>query len=175
MREARIKVYKYGELEESVKQKVLEKWQNINVDYGWWEFIYDDAERIGLSLGEFKLDRGAYCTGVWIEGAEEVAEKILQEHGKDSETYKDALAFQVRLEQAESIFENEDEYDPEYYEFEDSAEYAEICEEFLRTLLEDYRIILQKDYEYFTSEKAIVETIEANEYEFTEDGQIWRE
>jgi hypothetical protein len=43
---------------------------------------------------------------------------------------------------------------------------------FLRSLLEDYRIMLQKEYEYLTSEETIIETIEANEYEFTEKGEM---
>jgi len=33
--------------------------------------------------------------------------------------------------------------------------------------------MLQKEYEYETSEEAIVETIKANEYEFTEDGNLY--
>uniref|UniRef100_A0A6M3LE64 Uncharacterized protein n=1 Tax=viral metagenome TaxID=1070528 RepID=A0A6M3LE64_9ZZZZ len=172
MREATIKVYKYEELEESVKQKALEKLCDINVDYEWWEFIYDDAERIGLKIEEFELDRGAYCKGEWIEGAEESAEKILREHGEGCETYKDALRFRAELEQAEVLFKSRKDYDPEYEEFKESEEYEEVCEEFLRILLEDYRIILQKDYDWLTSEEAIVEMIEANEYEFTKDGKI---
>jgi predicted transcriptional regulator len=32
--------------------------------------------------------------------------------------------------------------------------------------------MLQKEYEYLTSEEAIIETIEANEYEFTEKGEM---
>ncbi len=46
-------------------------------------------------------------------------------------------------------------------------------DEFLKELLEDYRIILQKEYEYQTSEEAIIGTIEANEYEFTQDGKMF--
>jgi hypothetical protein len=43
-------------------------------------------------------------------------------------------------------------------------------DEFLKTLCEDYRIILSREYDYLTSEAAIIETIEANEYEFKADG-----
>jgi hypothetical protein len=42
---------------------------------------------------------------------------------------------------------------------------------FLDSLLEDYAIMLQKEYEYLQSEEAITETIVANEYEFTEEGK----
>ena len=49
----------------------------------------------------------------------------------------------------------------------------EMSEEFLKSLLEDYRIILENEYEYLTSKEAILETIEANDYEFTADGTIY--
>jgi len=32
--------------------------------------------------------------------------------------------------------------------------------------------MLQKEYEYQMSDEAIIETIEANEYEFTENGKL---
>ena len=32
---------------------------------------------------------------------------------------------------------------------------------------------LQKEYEYFTSEKSILETLQINEYQFTLDGEIF--
>ena len=61
----------------------------------------------------------------------------------------------------------------------DSDEFSEwenkmiiIEDEFLKSLLEDYSIILQKEYEYQTSEEAIIESIKANDYEFTEDGKL---
>ena len=177
MREETINVYRYDELSEEVKERVLERMSDVNVDYKWWEFVFEDAETIGLKLEAFDLGstyRGAYCDGTWIDDAEEAAEKILQEHGEECETYKDALDFQAELKQAMLIYERHEDYDPESMEFEDSAEYEDMCEEFLRTLLEDYRIILEKEYEYLTSEEAIVDTIEANEYEFTKDGEIWR-
>jgi hypothetical protein len=33
--------------------------------------------------------------------------------------------------------------------------------------------MLRQEYEYLTSEGAIIETIEANEYEFTEEGRMF--
>lgn len=47
----------------------------------------------------------------------------------------------------------------------------EIEDDFLKSLLNDYLKSLRDEYDYQTSEKAIIETIEANEYEFTEDGK----
>jgi hypothetical protein len=38
--------------------------------------------------------------------------------------------------------------------------------------LEDYSIILQKECDYLSSEESIIETIEANDYEFDIDGNL---
>ena len=173
MREETIKIYKFDELTEEVKEKVLEKYWDINLDYEWWQYAFEDARRIGLNIEEFDLNRGAYVKGKWLVDAEEAAEKILQEHGEDCETYQDTLNFQGELKQAHIVFENSEDYDPEYEEFEESDEYEEICEEFLRTICEDYRIILEKEYEWLTREEAVKETIEVNEWEFTEDGTLY--
>ena len=43
---------------------------------------------------------------------------------------------------------------------------------FVKELLNAYWKILYDDYEYLTSEEAIKETIEANEYDFDEDGNL---
>ena len=59
-----------------------------------------------------------------------------------------------------------------YAEYGDPEDLEDLNKEFLRSLCEDYRIILQKEYEYLTSEEAIIETIEVNEYEFTEEGEL---
>jgi hypothetical protein len=45
--------------------------------------------------------------------------------------------------------------------------------EFQRALGKEYLSILRREYEYQTSEEAIIETIEANDYDFTEDGRIF--
>jgi hypothetical protein len=46
----------------------------------------------------------------------------------------------------------------------------DIEDEFLKSLCEDYSIMLQNESEYLQSDAAIIEAINANEYEFLEDG-----
>ena len=55
------KVYKFEELTDEQKEKAIEKLYDINVNYDQWDFTYDDAERIGLKLEGFDIDRGSYC------------------------------------------------------------------------------------------------------------------
>lgn len=140
-------VYNFDELSEDAKQKALENLYDINVNYDWWEFIYEDAENIGLKITGFDLDRNKHATGRLIHELPEVCKAIMSEHGEITDTYQ--LAKKWR---------NKHGYDNE--------------EEFSKALLEEYANILQKDYEYLTSEEAIIEAIQANEYEFYEDGRM---
>ncbi len=158
-------VYKFEELSEKAQDNVLERLSDINVDYGWWESTFEDAKNIGLKLTEFELNRGSYCKGEFTQSAKDVAKAIIKEHGKDCETHKTAQAhLKAGGELEDEALKNDvplDEIDTD-----------EIDAEFLKSLLEDYRIILQHEYEYMPSKEAILETISANEYEFTEDGRI---
>jgi len=147
MRTETIKIYKFNELPEETKQKAIENLRYINVDYRWWDFIYDDAESIGLNITEFDEYR---IKGYIIESGEDTAINILREHGKETDTYNTAREFVTDLGVSD---EREDE--------------------FLYALLEDYRVMLNKEYEYLTSEEAIIETIKINDYEFTADGKIY--
>ena len=49
------------------------------------------------------------------------------------------------------------------------------CED-LGDIIDDFahwaRVLLRDEYEYLTSDDAVKETIEANEYEFTEGGKL---
>lgn len=177
------KVYRFEELSEEAQQKAMEKLADINVDCKWWDCVYDDAKTIGVKIEEFDLGRGGYCRGAFIRDELEVAEAILKEHGKDCETYKDAYEFVWTMAEAEDADYEEKRGDAAeagedfvWYaidEFDPDAECPEELEEFQRTIFEDYRIMLQQDYDYLTSAKAIKDTIDANGYEFTEDGRIY--
>ena len=49
---------------------------------------------------------------------------------------------------------------------------ADVADDFKKDLQAEYASILQREYEYLTSEEAIRNTIEANEYEFDIDGKL---
>lgn len=160
------KVYEFDELPADIQQKVLEDECYCNVEhFDWWESTYEDAKRIGLTITGFDLDRGSYCKGeLELDSAAECAETILKEHGKTCETYKTAQTFLKALEELTSTKENIEDVPEEDIE--------NLENEFIHDLLEDYRIILQHEYEYLTSKEAIIETIKANEGTFTAEGKM---
>lgn len=168
------KVYPFNELSDEAKEKAVAGLCDINLFYEWWESVYDDAALSAkLKLTEFELDRGAYCRGEFIDYAKDTADAIIENHGETCETYKTAERYAaecVALWQKYPEKLDEDGFDDN--EYDRDAEQEEIDAEFLKSILEDYRIILQKDYEYLAGEEAIIETIKVNEYEFTEDGEL---
>ncbi len=155
--------YKFNELNEKQKEKVLQNYYDINVDSDWWEPVYEGAKEIGLKITGFDLGSAQECDGKFITTALDCARAIVKEHGETCETYKTASAY---IKEIDALEIDDDS------NFIDEEKADDITTEFLHSLLEDYRIMLEKEYEYLTGKEAIIETIEANDYDFTDDGRI---
>lgn len=169
MRTIRTKVYQFSELSKAAQQKAIEWGSDLNVNFDWWDFIYEDASTIGLKITGFDIDRASYVNGDFTLSPNEVAANIFNEHGEDCETYKTAAKF---MKEWQPVFSEYMDENSEKYESGDSEnELQDIEDSFLKSLCEDYLKMLRDEYEYQTTEKAIIETIEANEYEFTQDGR----
>ena len=144
-------VYNFSELSDSAKE-TARNWYRSGIDYEWYESVYEDAERIGLKITAFEIDR--YCKGKFTKSPDSVAKLIISEHGDSCETTKTAKEFLTKLEE----YNAEDIWDA-------------IADEFLASLLEDYRIMLGKEWDYLNSDEQVDESIIANEYTFTADGE----
>jgi len=169
MRTIKTQVFYYDELSEEVKEKIVYRLWDINVDYDWWHFVFEDAENIGLKIIAFDADRRGYIDGRMLLPIEESIKAILQDHGKECDTYKLAIDFSQRLSDLWRNHLPQIEED-EYNEYDD--EYERLSDEYEHALKEEYVCILRREYEYRTSEETIVESIRANEFEFTEDGKM---
>ena len=156
MKQITIKTYSFDELSEEAKKKAIEKYADINTDDEWYEYLEEDAENIGIQITDFDIYRYE-CNGKLKTSALESIEKVLKEHGKTCETYKIALKHKAIIERINCGKESEDQY-------------YDAVEDYLTDMLAAYLTMLQEDYEYKTSEEAIIETIEANDYQFTEEG-----
>ena len=155
-RTIRTKIYKFNELSDKAKEKVLSDFSYINVMFDWWEYVYNDAKEIGLKITSSDIDSDE-CDGEFSLAAQEVAQNIFNTHGESCNTYKTAEKF---MEKWQPVFNN-------YMQTEEGEEALITLEtNFLNVLLEDYKTMLKNEYEYLTSEAAIIETIESNDYEF---------
>lgn len=151
-------IYAFDDLSDDAKDVARDWWREGALDYDWYDSTYEDAETIGLKIKSFELDRGRHATGDFTKDVDEVISAILANHGDQCETFKTAMQYKGELEIARKNDENDDEID-------------EITEEFRKSLLEDYSIILQHEYEYLLSDESVDDTIRANEYTFTAEGK----
>jgi hypothetical protein len=173
MKTIEVQIYKFSELSEVAKQKAIEKMSYV--DFDWWDSVYEDAENIGLKISGFDIDRGSYCKGDFMADAEETANKIISEHGEECETFKTAKNYILERDRLVAKYSDGKNIEivTEYNENDFDNDCDDLDDEFLKSLCEDYRIILSKEYDYLTSDAAIIETIEANDYDFTENGEMY--
>lgn len=174
MRIIEVKLYKFNELNEEAKKKALDKLQLINVEFNnWFDSDYEDANRVGIKITGFDLGRANSISLEFIEGAEEVAREILKEHGEGCDTFEAATNF--LKDKDNLVYELSDKIETERVAEGNEEEFDERCdsleEEFKKEIEACYFKQLHSSYEYLISEEAIKETIEANEYEFTEEGE----
>lgn len=169
MRVIETKVYSFNELSKEAQAKAIQANYDLNVTHDWWQFMYEDAETIGLKLNGFNLDRGT-IEGEFIDDEIACAKNIVREHGKKTTTYKTSKKFIAQMVGFKLIFGDAMDTGDLFYGDEETIQ--EVFDQFKKDLLKDYLKMLQVDYDYQTSDAAIKETILANEYEFEEDGTM---
>jgi hypothetical protein len=157
-------VYKYDELTEEQKEKVLSNLWYLNVDHEWWDYLYDEAKELGFKITSFDIDHG-YCIIKLIDSCWKIADKIIKNHGETCETYINAQKFLENYNQLVINYSEDKEQ-----EFDDKAD--ELEKKFKIALQNDYLSLLKKEYKYLTSKESIEESIKSNEYKFDENGKI---
>lgn len=175
MRTETVKIYTFSELSEEAQEKAIKRHYGINVYYDWYNHIYDDANRIGLKLTGFGTDRDKHANGEFIDSPYDVAQKIIAEHGDTCDTYQTAQDYisdwNSLVEKYSDGIDKDVVTEGNEYEFDQWADQLE--EDFLKDLLSDYANMLQKESDRLMSDEAIKETLIDNEYEFTEDGEMY--
>jgi hypothetical protein len=166
------KILRFNELSEKAQENAIDLMRDINTDHEWWDFTENDIATIGLKLVSFDTNRGQNCVLECILGHHEIADKILKNHSDSCDTYKLAIQF---LKDRDSIVNNAPlDADGEYEStFDLGNELDDIENEFIKSLQIEYLSLLSKEHEHLISDKSIQETIECNEYEFTEKGELY--
>lgn len=145
MRTIEIKLYKFDELSKEAQQKAIESLFDINIDYNWWEGVYEDAKNIGIKINSFDIERNQ-CDVSLLPDIDffNVHQSILESHGESTETY--AIAKKMG---------------------------AMTVSQVMLKLSTAYLELLKQEYDYLTSYEVIKDSIIINEYEFTEDGKLY--
>lgn len=169
MRTIQTNVYKFEELSEQGKQQAINNLSSINIDFDWWQYTYLDAKNVGININNFELDR---TIDIGMYDYQETANKIIKEHGETCDTHKNAKQFIAERDALVSRYSDGGNKVPEENENNFDCELDELESEYKKSLEEDYLSMLRNEYEYLSSREAIIETIECNDYEFTEDGKL---
>lgn len=170
MREITTKIYTFDELSDKAKEKARDWYREHALDYDWWDHVYDDAERVGLKIEAFDLDREGYVDAEFMASAEETAHKIETEHGETCATFKTAKGYLKKRDELIDAWPKDENGDFEN-ECQLDVELDILDHEFLDSLQEDYRVILEKEMEWLMSDECIDDNMTANGYEFTADGK----
>jgi hypothetical protein len=182
-REKKITIHEFDELSERAKDKARDWYRRGSQDEEWWENVYEDASRMGLKIRSFDIDRGGEIKGDFTKGSEICAERILKEHGPDTDSHALAEAFLTdlkslrdNLENAERLADDDDGNggddsldDTSPRDLEDQI--SDLEDGFRHDILEEYLSLLQKELEYLMSDEVVDENIRANGYTFNTDGR----
>ena len=170
-----VTVYKFNELSEEAQKKAIQTHWNINAPSNWWKSIYEDAEKVDIKINDFRLlNTGNYCN-ITITNCLKTANLITANHYEETAThttaknyiddyndlikeYSDGVNTDKVTEENEGMFKGEISILDKYFEI-DTAN--------------NYRDLLIEEYKYLISKEAVIETIQANDYDFTEDGNLY--
>lgn len=155
-----VNLYQYSELSEDAKENARQWWRKASQDDDWWDYVQDEAKETGVSIEAFDV----YYKTIEIELNEtmpDIIAKINEIQGKESVLGKLAAEYEAKIKAM-----------PEEAETQEQEEAAEELEnDFKIAIGEIYLRLLRDQMEYQESEEYIADTMEANEYTFTEDGQ----
>ena len=192
-------VYQFNELSDEAKDKAIENYRQDGFDYEWWNYIFEDAKRMGALMG-ITVDNiyfsgfSSQGDGACFEGSYEYQKgsvKAIREETGDSDKDLTAIAKGLQAEQRRNFYglsasvKQRGHYNHEFcteIDVQDNRDNApwqasDEVEEAFKDLLRDFmRWIyrsLSREWDYMNSDEQITEMIEANEYEFLENGRMY--
>lgn len=185
MRQVKINLYQFDELNEETKKKVLENFRHINTEHEWYEPVYEGFEEIASEYGievEDMSFSGFYSQGdgASFEGKISDFKKFAEKTGlKRLEPFSEPIEYNLEMNITRVSYQychsntvEADVRDGGYY-----PRLSNLIEGKLREVKEElcgklYRI-LEEEYCYLTSDEVVADTIRANGYEFTEGGDLF--
>lgn len=197
-------VYKFSELSDRAKERARDWFRQGDLDYDWWEFIYEDAahiadllgidlrtKRVKLMNGDVRYDPCIFFSGFCSQGDGACWEGTYSYKRGSVKAVKEYAPQDRELHRiAECLFDIQRK---RFYRVTASVKhrghyYHSGCMDIdvdmdindtgvaddVRQLLCDFADWIYKqlnsEYDYRMSDEAVDEGIEANEYEFNEDG-----
>jgi len=198
VREVTFKLYKFDELDDKVKEKVLEDYRCVLVeDYDWVEGVLNYAESAGLEVYEFDINRG-YVKLKFEKGMTVLSsiKEICRNFDKEEEIYKLAKEYYDEIikyfkedEEIQEFMQAQkcpitildmkiDEFIEHYPDsmLEDIARYWLVDDRYRDAYLRDmgnlFLSVLEDEFNYLISDEAIIEYFDNNDYLFLENEEV---
>ena len=142
MKTIELKAYEFSELNDKAKEKVLQEYCSLNVDNEyWWEFCSLEFKDLGLKINSFDIYRQEIDID-FTDNINEFCINVINNFGDED-----------IINVCEDYLKNKG--DKQYYK---------------KLIAEEVLTSLTNEYDYLISEESVIETIEANEYYFNEEG-----
>ena len=191
MRTTTIKIYKFNELSDKAKAKVLEEFRTFNVDFeDWTDYIIMEFKAIIEDYGINDVEVLYSGFGSQGDGASFTANVDIKKYIETTGTkgMENLLKDMANGCEPSISIKQKGHYVHEYTMYTDSetgglddlalAEFDQLEKDillFAQSKAKELYRQLQKEYEDATEDNAVIESIELNEYEFTEDGSFYHE
>jgi len=175
MKTIEVKLYEFEELSNEAKENAIERNRTMNVEWDWWDCTYEGMKEVGVKIDSFDIYYRAIS--IIIEDSEYTARTTIENFGEGMEMVKiskrfiaDRDALIKKLGEGNDIagYSVKEEFIDEYDE---EIEYLE--EEYRKEMAEEILTWLREEYEFLQTDEAVAETLIANDYEFTENGQMY--
>ena len=180
MRKMTVTVYSFNELSEAAQERALNAFRYTDVEFNWYEDTFGTirtaGELLGLDIGQIYFDAYSYCifdaSYEYVRGA---AKAIQAEFLRATDLHDVARKLQDLQKRhfyslSCNVASQRDTNSYQCFRFGEDYE----CD--LGDILDDFahwaRILLRDECEWLTSDEAVKEMIEANEYEFDEAGNL---
>lgn len=197
MKTLTINVYSFSELSDDAKEKAREWYKSNGFDYKWWDFVYDEAIAIAGLMG---IDISKiYFSGFYSQGDGACFEcgysykvnsvNLIKEYApEDKELHRIVETLQAIQKRHfyklsanvkhrghyyhENCTEIQVYKDGNYLYSESEIQAEDEISECLRDLMMWIYKSLENEWNYLNSDESINETIEANNYEFDDSGNL---
>lgn len=186
-REIKMVVYKFSELGENAQNRAIENLSSVNTDYDWWDFdgLLDLTQKEmndrRIKLEEYPNSLFSYDTIYFDIYKQEYLhfvklrvnnDEIFRKWLKIPKVLWEKLGYDfIDTNRTTTIFFVAS--DPLRYFTEKQGEILDRAKDIFDNKVQEALVLLRNEYEYRTSREAIIETIEANGYEFYEDGTLY--
>ena len=190
-----IQTFTFNELDESAKETAIQNYREGNLEYNWWEWVYEDAKAIGALMG-IDIDK-IYFSGFWSQGdgacfegdysyAKGSVKAIKAYAPLDKELHQIALDLSKVQRPAfyklSATVKQQGHYmhelctDITVYDGTSDFCYAtddqeEGVKEALRSFMQWIYSSLEKEHDWLNADEQIIESIEANEHVFLANGE----